>query len=81
VSLGASFYLQYTIPQYRATTTILVKDEQKEGGLLWAGFSEMGIGKGLKSNLENEIVKSRSLAETTVKKLNLNVSLISRDKL
>jgi tyrosine-protein kinase Etk/Wzc len=78
--LGANLYLRYTVPQYTATTTILVKDEQK-GGVLseLAAFSDLGIGNGAKSNLENEIeiLKSRSLAEITVKKLNLNVSLIS----
>jgi hypothetical protein len=37
----------------------------------------MGIGKGLKSNLENEIEILNQDSETTVKKLNLNVSLIS----
>jgi tyrosine-protein kinase Etk/Wzc len=78
--LGAFSYLRYTVPQYTATTTIVVKDEQK-GGILseLAAFSDLGIGNGAKSNLENEIeiLKSRSLAEITVKKLNLNVSLIS----
>lgn len=82
--LGAFFYLRYTIPQYTATTTILVKDEQK-GGMLseLSAFADMGIGSGMKSNLDNEleILKSRSLTQSTVRKLNLNTSLIAKGKI
>lgn len=74
-------YLRYTIPQYQASTTILVKDEKK-GGMLseLSAFSDMGLGSGMKSNLDNEveILKSRTLVERTVKKLKLNVSLVEK---
>lgn len=77
--LLAFLYLRYTIPQYQASTTILVKDEQK-GGMLseLSAFADMGIGGGMKSNLDNEIeiLKSRKLVESTVKRLNLNTALI-----
>ena len=70
-------YLRYTIPQYQASTTILVKDEKK-GGMLseLSAFADMGLGGGMKSNVDNEIeiLKSRKLVETTVKKLNLNIA-------
>ncbi|MFV5698722.1 GumC family protein [Flavobacterium sp. ZT3R17] len=84
VCLLVSFlYLRYTIPKYQSTATILVKDENK-GGMLseLSVFADMGIGSGMKSNVDNEIeiLKSRSLVESTVKKLNLNVSLIVRGK-
>ncbi|MFE3871969.1 GumC family protein [Flavobacterium sp. ZS1P70] len=82
--LGAFLYLKYTLPQYQATTTILVKDEQK-GGMLseLSVFADMGLGKGMKSNLDNEIeiLKSRTLVESTVKKLNLNTALIVKGKI
>lgn len=72
-------YLRYTEPQYKAATTILVKDEKK-GGMLseLSAFADMGIGGGLKSNLDNEIeiLKSRKLIESTIKKLNLNTAII-----
>jgi capsular exopolysaccharide synthesis family protein len=75
--LLAVLYLRYTTPQYKASATILVKDEKK-GGMLseLSAFSELGLG-GVKSNVDNEIeiLKSRSLIENTVKRLNLNVSL------
>lgn len=82
--LGAFFYLKYTLPQYQATTTIVVKDEQK-GGMLseLSVFADMGLGKGMKSNFDNEIeiLKSRTLVESTVKKLNLNTALIVKGKI
>lgn len=75
----AFIYLRYTTPQYKASTTILVKDEKK-GGMLseLSAFSDMGLGGGIKSNLDNEIeiLKSRTLVERTVKKLGLNISMI-----
>ncbi|TRX20859.1 GumC family protein [Flavobacterium franklandianum] len=74
----AFLYLRYTTPQYQASTTILVKDEKK-GGMLseLSAFADMGLGSGLKSNLDNEveILRSRSLIESTVKKQELNISI------
>lgn len=75
--------LRYTIPLYQASTTILVKDDKK-GGMAseLTAFSDMGLNGGLKSNLDNEIeiLKSRTLIESTVKKLNLNISIIVEGK-
>ncbi len=70
------------MPQYRAAMTILVKDDKK-GGLSseLSAFADMGISGG-KSNLDNEIeiLKSRSLVENTVRKMNLNISFIVEGK-
>ena len=75
----AYVYLRYSTPQFQARTTILVKDEKK-GGMLseLSAFSDMGLGKGMTSNLDNEIeiLKSRTLVESTVKSFKMNVSLI-----
>lgn len=75
----AYVYLRYATPQYQASTTILVKDEKK-GGILseLSAFSDLGLGNGLKSNVDNEIeiLKSRTLVERTVQKLGLNIVLI-----
>jgi capsular exopolysaccharide synthesis family protein len=84
ICIAAAFvYLRYTVPQYNAETTILVKDEKK-GGMLseLSAFADMGIGGGMKSNLDNEIeiLKSRTLVESTVKKLELNISYIAEGK-
>ena len=76
----AYVYLRYVTPQYQASTTILVKDEKK-GGMLseLSAFSDMGLGSALKSNVDNEIeiLKSRTLVESTIKSLKLNVLLIA----
>jgi capsular exopolysaccharide synthesis family protein len=76
----AYVYLRYATPQYQASTTILVKDEKK-GGMLseLSAFSDMGLGSGLKSNVDNEIeiLKSRTLVESTIKALKLNIALIA----
>lgn len=72
----AYIFLRYKTPQYTTTTTILVKDEKK-GGVLseLSAFSDLGLGNGLKSNVDNEIeiLKSRTLTEKTVQKLGLNI--------
>ncbi|WP_369769592.1 GumC family protein [Flavobacterium sp. WC2416] len=82
--LGSFLYLRYTVPQYQTITTILVKDEKK-GGMLseLSAFADLGVGGGMKSNLDNEIeiLKSRTLVEITVKKLDLNTSLIVNGKI
>ena len=76
----AYVYLRYATPIYQASTTILVKDEKK-GGMLseLSAFSDLGLGSGLKSNVDNEIeiLKSRTLVESTVKALKLNITLIT----
>ncbi|WP_417940025.1 GumC family protein [Flavobacterium sp. RS13.1] len=75
----AFLYLRYTTPNYEASTSILVKDEKK-GGMLseLSAFSDLGLGGGSINNVDNEIeiLKSRTLIESTVKKLNLNVALL-----
>lgn len=85
VSLSIAFvYLRYSIPLYQASATILVKDEKK-GGMLseLSAFADMGLGGGLKSNVDNEIeiLKSRTLVESTVKKMDLNIALIVKGKI
>ena len=76
----AFMYLRYTIPQYKAATTILVKDDRK-GGMAseLSAFSDIGMLKGIKSNVDNEVevVKSRSLIQKTVSDLELNVIYIN----
>lgn len=75
-------YLRYTIPQYKASTTILIKDNKKGGAISdLAAFSDMGLGTASK-NIDNEIeiLKSRTLVENTIKKMNLNISLVVKGK-
>ena len=80
----AFLYLRYTTPSYEATTTILVKDEKK-GGMLseLSAFADLGLGGSMKNNVDNEveILKSRTLVESTVQKLNLNNALFVEGKI
>jgi capsular exopolysaccharide synthesis family protein len=77
----AFLYIRYTRPEYQASTTILVKDDKK-GGMLseLSAFSDLGLGNGLKNNVDNEIeiLKSRTLVESTVKRLHLNISMFTK---
>lgn len=79
----AFFYLRYSTPIYKSTTTILVKDDRK-GGMAneLAAFSELGILTGAKSNVDNEIeiIKSRTLIERTIKDLHLNIKYFNRGR-
>jgi tyrosine-protein kinase Etk/Wzc len=81
--MGAFLYLRYTIPSYEATTTILVKDEKK-GGMLseLSAFADLGLGGSMKNNVDNEIeiLKSRTLVESTIKELDLNIGLFIEGK-
>jgi len=79
----AFIYLRYAIPQYQASATILVKDEKKgslESEL--SAFSDLGLTKGIKSNVDNEIeiIKSRNIIQSAVKKLNFNVSYFTEGR-
>ena len=80
--LFAFLYLRYTAPQYKASVTILVKDEKKAGMLSeLSAFTDMGLAGGIKSNVDNEIeiLKSRTVVESTVKKLNLQTHVFVKD--
>ena len=82
--ITAFLYVRYTIPQYEASTKILVKDANR-GSMLseLSAFSDMGVVDGVKSNVDNEIeiLRSRTLVESTVKKLNLNVRIFAKGKI
>lgn len=73
--LMAYVYLRYTIPQYRAVATILVKDDRK--GSIYSelsAFSDLDILSNIKNNVDNEVevIKSRGIIQETIKELELN---------
>ena len=73
--LGAFFFLRYSTPHYSATTSILIKDNQKSGiSKELEAFKDMGIvGGGSVNNPDNEmeIIKSRKIIGAVVDSLNL----------
>ncbi|WP_111709963.1 GumC family protein [Lutibacter citreus] len=81
--LAAYFYLRYTPQQYQVSSTILIDDE-KNGGLSseLSAFEDLGLIGGSQANIDNEIgiLRSRSLMETVVKELQLNVSIFNVGK-
>lgn len=77
---AAFLYIRYATPIYKATTTILVKDDRK-GGLQseLSAFSDLGLMGGVKSNVDNEIeiIKSRTIIEKAVRALDFNIGYYS----
>ena len=76
--LGAFLYLRYNTPLYSISTTILIKDDKKGGGLASElnAFSDLGLLSQVKSNVDNEIevLHARTLVRNTVKELKLNIA-------
>ncbi|WP_264559535.1 GumC family protein [Flavobacterium sp. N2270] len=70
----AYLYLRYSVPQYKANATILVKDDRK-GGIAneLSAFSDLGMLSNIKSNVDNEVevIKSRTLIDRTIQDLEL----------
>ncbi len=82
--LLAFMYIRYAVPIYKASTTILVKDDRK-GGLQseLTAFSDLGLAGGVKSNVENEIeiIKSRTIVEKAIRELGFNVSYFAEGRI
>ena len=80
----AYILLRYSTPLYQAEMTLLVKDDNK-GDILseLSTFSDLVSGKGAISNLDNEvqILKSGTLVQSTIKRLELNVSISKKGKI
>ena len=74
--VAATLYLRYAVPIYSASASILVRDDKK-GGLQsqMNTFADLGIMAGVKNNVDNEIevIRSRSMIGTAIKKAGLNV--------
>jgi uncharacterized protein involved in exopolysaccharide biosynthesis len=78
-SLSVAFiYLRYSTPQYSATASIMIKDNQKSGiSSELAAFEDLGIiGGGSANNTDNEIyiLKSRKIIGNVIDSLNLTTS-------
>ncbi|PIY65188.1 GNVR domain-containing protein, partial [Shewanella sp. CG_4_10_14_0_8_um_filter_42_13] len=73
----AFLYLRYTTPQYTASATIMIKDNQKSGiSDELKAVADLGIvGTGSANNIDNEIhiIKSRKIIGRVVDSLNLTV--------
>ena len=75
--VGAFIYLRYTVPSYKVTATILIKDSKNNSLSELAAFQDLGMMGGFSaSDFDNEleILRSKTLTERVVDKLNLNVN-------
>lgn len=72
----AWLYLRYTTPDYKIIAKILVQDEKKGGQIPGEEVLDQLEMFNSKSSVDNEmeVLKSRSLMEQTVRRLQLNVS-------
>ena len=82
--IGAYVYLRYSTPEYSASTSILIKDNQKSGiSQELEAFKDLGIVGGSSSNNtdnEIEILKSRKIIGNVVDSLNLTISYFSEGR-
>lgn len=75
--MGAFIYLRYTVPSYKVTATILIKDAKSNSLSELAAFQDMGLmGSFSASDFDNEleILRSKTLTERVVDHLNLSVN-------
>lgn len=83
--LGARLFLRYSVPIYRASGKILIKDQEgnSSGGLTEeAVLQEIGLFKsGNNINNEVEILKSRSLMQKVMDHLDLDVQYLGLGRL
>lgn len=80
----AYLFLRYTTPQYSASTSILIKDNNKSGiSAELAAFEDLGIvGGGSSNNTDNEIeiLKSRKIIGSVIDSLNFDVSYFTEGR-
>ena len=82
-SLAFIYLRYYTAPSYQASTTIMIKDANGSMNPELSVLSDLGILGKINNNVnkEVELMRSRTLVEKTVKKTNLNVSLIVKGRI
>jgi len=79
----AFFYLRYATPKYEVKTSLLIKQDDNMMGSELAAFQDMGLLGGGNSNIQNEIqlLKSRTLARSVAKDLNLTTSFFRQGRI
>jgi tyrosine-protein kinase Etk/Wzc len=83
LSLAFIYIRYYTAPSFIASTTIMLKDEKGTINPELSSLTDIGLLGKLNNNVstEIEILKSRTLFEKTVRKLNLNICLLVKGKI
>ena len=80
----SKLYLRYSIPIYKSTTTVLIRDD-KAGNIAseLSAIQDIGLFSGPKNQMEDEveILKSRKLTEKTVKEGDFNIKYIEEGRI
>ena len=78
---GAFIFLKFATPQYSVSSSLLIKDEDSSLSSELSAFQDLGMLGAGQSNIDNEIqiLKSRALAETVLKDLNLNIGYFKKE--
>ena len=81
----ALVYLQFATYEYEVSSTILINDEDNDGGSTSeiSTFEDLGLFGGPKTSLDTEIgiLKSKSLIEKVIKELNLNITYYTKNNI
>ena len=79
----AFFYLRYATPKYEVKTTLLIKQDDNMMSNELAAFQDLGMFGDGSSNIQNEIqlLKSRTLASSVAKDLNLTTRYFRQGRL
>ncbi len=81
-AVAAFLYLQVATYEYEMSATILINDEDNDGGSTSeiSTFEDLGLFGGPKTSLDTEIgiLKSKSLIEKVIKELGLNITYFSK---
>lgn len=83
VMLTAYLYVRYSVPQYSASSILMIRDDKKGSVVSEQGaFSDLAILSSVKSNLDNEIevLKSLTIVKAAVKDLGLNVTYVNEGR-
>lgn len=82
--VGAKLYLRYSVPVYKSSTTILIKDD-KSGNIAseLSAFQDIGLFAGPKNKIDDEveILKSRKLIEKTVEEGEFFIKYIAEGRI
>lgn len=79
----AYLYVRYSIPQYSASSILMIKDDKKGGvDSEQTAFSDLAVLASVKSNLDNEVevIKSLTMVKAAVKDLGLNVTYVNEGR-
>ena len=74
-------YLRYYVVEYGVASSILIKDEKKGGNSEYSAFGDLNIFSA-KNNVDNEIavLKSRTISQTVVQNLDLDITYFTEGR-